>query len=155
MADRPTILICDDEPNLRELMRMSLEPSYEFAEAADGAEAIDLAERIRPDLVLLDVMMPGTSGLEVIEHLRSQPGLATTPIVVVSAFAAASDRRAAYEAGATEFLKKPFEPEALSSLVESLPCFAGAWTRLASSGGWSPGHCSRGQWQEACCSRSW
>jgi CheY-like chemotaxis protein len=120
MADRPTILICDDEPDLRELMRMSLEPSYEFAEAADGAAAIDLAERVRPDLVLLDVMMQGTSGLAVIEHLRSRPDLAATPIIVVSAFAAASDRSAAYAAGATEFLKKPFEPEALSSLVESL-----------------------------------
>ncbi len=120
MADRPTILICDDEPNLRELMRISLEPSYEFAEASDGAEAIDLAERVRPDLVLLDVMMQGTNGLAVIEYLRSRPELAATPIVVVSAFAAASDRRAAYAAGATEFLKKPFEPQTLSTLVESL-----------------------------------
>ncbi len=120
MAGRRTILICDDEPDLRELMRISLEPSYEFAEAADGAEAIDLVEQVKPDLVLLDVMMQGTSGLTVIEHLRAQPGLEAMPIVVVSAFAAESDRRAAYLAGATEFLKKPFRPEALSSLVESL-----------------------------------
>jgi len=120
MAGRPTILICDDEPDLRELMRISLEPSYEFAEAAEGAEAIDLAEQVKPDLMLLDVMMQGTSGLNVIEHLRSRPGLARMPIVVVSAFAAESDRRAAYRAGATDFLKKPFQPEALSWLVESL-----------------------------------
>jgi CheY-like chemotaxis protein len=120
MTERSTILICDDEPLLRELMRISLEPDYEFAEAGDGVEAIELAEQISPDLVLLDVMMPGTNGLAVIEELRSRPDTATTPIVVVSAFATDSDRRAAYEAGATEFVKKPFEPEALSSLVESL-----------------------------------
>jgi CheY-like chemotaxis protein len=120
MTERSTILICDDEPLLRELMRISLEPGYEFAEAGDGVEAIELAEQISPDLVLLDVMMPGTNGLAVIEELRSRPDTATTPIVVVSAFATDSDRRAAYEAGATEFVKKPFEPEALSSLVESL-----------------------------------
>jgi CheY-like chemotaxis protein len=120
MAGRSTILICDDEPLLRELMRISLEPEYEFAEAGDGVEAIELAEQLSPDLVLLDVMMPGTNGLAVIEELRSRPDTATTPIVVVSAFATDSDRRAAYEAGATEFVKKPFEPEALSSLVESL-----------------------------------
>ena len=78
MADRPTILICDDEPNLRELMRMSLEPSYEFAEAADGAEAIDLAERVRPDLVLLDVMMPGTSGLDS-DRASAQPAATLLP----------------------------------------------------------------------------
>jgi CheY-like chemotaxis protein len=120
MAERPTILICDDEANLRELMRISLDPGYEFAEAANGTEAIDLAEQLKPDLMLLDVMMQGTSGLDVIEHLRKQPDLAATPIVVVSAFAADSDRRAAFDAGATEFLKKPFDPEALSSLVESL-----------------------------------
>jgi CheY-like chemotaxis protein len=120
MAKRQTILICDDEANLRELMRISLDPGYEFAEAADGTEAIELAEQLKPDLMLLDVMMQGTSGLDVIEHLRKHPDLAETPIVVVSAFAADSDRRAAYDAGATEFLKKPFDPEALSSLVESL-----------------------------------
>jgi CheY-like chemotaxis protein len=114
------ILICDDEPHLRELMRISLEPNYSFAEAADGDEAIEQVERLRPDLVLLDVMMPGTGGLAVIEHVRNDPELATTPVVVVSAFASDSDRLAAFDAGATEFVKKPFEPAELASLVENL-----------------------------------
>ena len=120
MAEPPTILICDDEPNLRELIRISLEPDYEFAEAGDGAEAIELAQRVRPDLVLLDVMMPGMSGLTVLKRLRGHPELAETPVVIVSAYAAEHDRVAAFEAGATEFVKKPFDPEALASLVESL-----------------------------------
>lgn len=116
----PTILICDDEPSLRELMRVSLNAEYSFAEATDAAEAIELADRIRPDLVLVDVMMPGGSGLAVIESLRSHPELSDTPVVVVSAFAADSDRLAAHDAGATGFLRKPFDPEELASLVEEL-----------------------------------
>src|SRR5919206_3103046 len=116
----PTILICEDEPILRELMRVSLGDRYSFAEAADVAEAIELAEEVRPDLVLLDVMMPGGSGLTVLEHLRSVPALERTPVVVISAFTADRDHLAAYDAGANGFLKKPFDPEELESLVEQL-----------------------------------
>jgi CheY-like chemotaxis protein len=120
VVEAASILICDDEPALRELMRLSLAPDYEFAEAADGDEAIALAGRVRPDLVLLDVMMPGTGGLAVLEHMRRDPELRTIPVVVVSAFAAPADRRAALDAGATRFVKKPFDPDALRSLVEEL-----------------------------------
>ncbi len=115
-----TILICDDEPSLRELMRISLPPAYSFAEAADAAEAIELVDQVRPDLVLLDVMMPGASGLTVLERLRSDADLSDTPVLVVSAFSAESDRLAALDAGASGFLKKPFDPEELESLVEEL-----------------------------------
>ena len=120
MGGAASILICDDEPELRELMRLSLAPDYSFSEAADGSEAIELAGRVRPDLVLLDVTMPGTGGLAVLEHMRRDPDLRSTPVVVVSAFAAPADRRAALDAGATRFVKKPFDPEALRSLVEEL-----------------------------------
>ena len=116
----PTILICDDEPSLRELMRVSLGDGYSFAEAADVAEAIELVDSVRPDLVLLDVMMPGGSGLTVLEHVRSQPSLEQTPVVVISAFTADRDHLAAYDAGASGFLKKPFEPDELESLVHDL-----------------------------------
>jgi two-component system, OmpR family, alkaline phosphatase synthesis response regulator PhoP len=116
----PTILICDDEPSLRELMRVSLGEQYSFAEAADAAEAIELVDRVHPDLVLVDVMMPGGSGLSVIERLRSDPALSRTPAVVISAFASDGDRLAAHDAGATGFLRKPFDPEELSALVEQL-----------------------------------
>ena len=120
MSGAATILICDDEPNLRELIRVSLEPDYRFAEAADGTEAIAEIERVHPDLVLLDVMMPGTGGLAVLERVRGDPDLADTPVVVVSAFATDADRLAAFDAGATEFVKKPFDPEGLRTLVESV-----------------------------------
>ena len=120
MPDAPTVLICDDEPALRQLMRLSLEPDYDFAEAASGVEALELIERLEPDLVLLDVMMPGMSGLAVVERARERASFADTPVLVVSAFAGDGDRRAAFEAGATAFLKKPFDPEDLRSLVARL-----------------------------------
>lgn len=115
-----TILICDDEPSLRELMRVSLGAEYSFVEAADAAEAIELVESVRPDLVLVDVMMPLGGGLGVVERLRGDPVLRATTVVIVSAFSADSDRRAAYDAGADRFLGKPFDPEELASLVEEL-----------------------------------
>jgi putative two-component system response regulator len=120
MAASPTILICDDEPTLRELMRVSLGDGYSFAEAGDVSEAIELANEVRPDLVLLDVMMPGGTGLTVLEHLRSVPALKETPVVVISAFTADKDHLAAFDAGANGFLKKPFDPDELESLVEEL-----------------------------------
>ena len=116
----PTILICEDEPSLRELMRISLPGEYDFAEAGDVAEAIELVDSVRPDLVLLDVMMPGGSGLSVLEHVRNAPEMKETPVIVVSAFAADRDHLAAFEAGASGFLKKPFDPDELESLVNEL-----------------------------------
>ncbi len=123
--DSPSILICDDEPSLRELIRISLDPGYSFTEASDGAEAIELLRRVRPDLVLLDVMMPRTGGLAVLDHLRNDPELAGTPVVVVSALSGPAERRAALAAGTTRFVKKPFDPEELRSLVEELLPAAG------------------------------
>ena len=120
MAEDATILIADDEPSVRELMRLSVDPGHTVVEAADGVEAIALAERVRPDLVVVDVMMPGATGLEVIGHLRGSPALDRTPVVVVSAFATEKDRNAALAAGADEFLAKPFEPDDLHALVEEL-----------------------------------
>ena len=101
-------------------MRISVGPGYAVHEAANGTEAIDLVERLRPDLVLLDVMLQGTNGLKVVEQMRGGEEHLDTPVIVVSAFAAESDVKAAFDAGATEFLKKPFEPEVLRSTVEEL-----------------------------------
>jgi CheY-like chemotaxis protein len=115
-----TILICDDEPTLRELMRISLPAEYSFLEASHAAEAIDLVERGQPDLVLLDVMLPGASGLTVLESVRNGAESHRTPVLVISAFSAESDRRAALGAGASGFLRKPFDPEELKTLVEDL-----------------------------------
>lgn len=114
------ILICDDEPALRELMRVALVGDYEFEEAGTVAEAIELAEQFRPDVVLVDVMMPGGSGLDVIRYMAEHPGLGDAGCVVVSAFAAEADKEEAREAGAAAFVSKPFDPDDLSATVAAL-----------------------------------
>jgi CheY-like chemotaxis protein len=114
------ILICDDEPLLRELMRIALVGDYTFEEAGTVEEALELAHTFRPDVALVDVMMPGGSGLEIVRQLSHDPELRHARCVVVSAFAADSDRREAQEAGAHAFLAKPFDPDDLSATVETL-----------------------------------
>jgi two-component system phosphate regulon response regulator PhoB len=114
------ILICDDEPALRELMRIALVGDYEFEEAGTVAEAIELAESFRPDVVLVDVMMPGGSGLDVVRYVADHPQLGKPASVVVSAFAAETDQEEARDAGAAAFVSKPFEPDDLSATVASL-----------------------------------
>lgn len=115
---RPKILICDDEDVLRRLVRASLASGdYELLEARDGDEAVEVAEAERPQLILLDMMMPGRTGLEVLAHLRGDPDFATTPVIMLSARTQEDDRAAANEAGATLFLPKPFSPSDLVALV--------------------------------------
>ncbi|HUH15236.1 MAG TPA: response regulator [Gaiellaceae bacterium] len=114
------VLICDNEDVLRALVRASLEEGdYEFLEAEDGEEAVELARREQPDLIVLDMMMPGKSGLEVLRELRTTPGVAETPVVMLTARAQALDREAAEQAGADHFVPKPFSPRELAELVAS------------------------------------
>ncbi len=113
-----TVLICDDEPALRELIRVSLDGDYEFAEADDGDESIDAARRLRPDVVILDVMMPRRNGLEVLSELRSDAELAGIPVIVLTA--QPSTREDALREGADIVLEKPFEPEVITAAVEEV-----------------------------------
>jgi len=114
------ILICDDEPLLRELMRAALVGDYEFEEAGTVDEAIEVVRTFRPDVALVDVMMPGGSGLEIIRHLRHDPAVQGARSVVISAFAGEDDRREAQDAGADAFIAKPFDPDELSAVVAGL-----------------------------------
>jgi DNA-binding response OmpR family regulator len=123
-----TILIVDDEPPILDLVRFTLEDAdVRVVEASDGAEALVLARRIKPDLVLLDVQMPRLNGLEVCRQLRLEPGLARTPIVMLTAAGQESDRARGREAGADEYLTKPFSPLALLALVEALVPETRSW----------------------------
>jgi CheY-like chemotaxis protein len=117
-----SLLIVDDDPFIRRLVTATLDGVFSFAllEAADGPEAVAVARRERPELVLLDVDMPGPDGLEVCRRLRGDP--ATREAMIVMLTAAAGDGLAArvHEAGADELLAKPFSPLALLRLVERL-----------------------------------
>jgi CheY-like chemotaxis protein len=113
-----TVLICDDEPSLRELIRISLDGPYRFVEADDGELSLELARRERPDIVILDMMMPRRSGLEVLSAIRQDKELADTPVIVLTAQPAT--REQALSAGANVVMVKPFEPEQIAAAVEEV-----------------------------------
>jgi CheY-like chemotaxis protein len=117
----PRVLICDNEEVLRTLVRDALAiADYEIVEARDGDESVQAARSCEPDLIVLDMMMPGRTGLEVLSELRSEARFAETPVIMLTARAQASDRNAALAAGVDRFLAKPFSPLALASVVEEL-----------------------------------
>lgn len=116
-----TVLLCDDEEVLRSLVRATLDDDgYSILEARDGDESLELARSAHPDLIVLDMMMPGRSGLDVLQELRKDPELGNTPVVMLTARARQSDRDAAVAAGADRYLSKPFSPLELISVVEDL-----------------------------------
>ena len=116
------VLIVDDEPFIRKLVATTLEEVAEFDlhEAADGIEALEVAHRVRPALILLDVDMPRLDGIETCRRMREDP--ATSGATIVMLTAAHDDRveRLAEDAGADLFLTKPFSPLALLQLVDGL-----------------------------------
>ena len=117
----PKVLVCDNEEALRALVRGALElGDYEIVEAHDGIESVELARAFDPDLIVLDMMMPGRTGLEVLAVLRAEDRFAKTPVIMLTARAQAEDRRAAVDAGVSRFLPKPFSPLELASVVEEL-----------------------------------
>jgi len=117
----PKVLVCDNEEALRALVRGALElGDYEIVEARDGDESVELARSCDPDLIVLDMMMPGRTGLEVLTELRAEERFAQTPVIMLTARVQAQVRDAALEAGVTRFLPKPFSPLELASIVEEL-----------------------------------
>jgi DNA-binding response OmpR family regulator len=116
-----TIVIAEDEPNVVELVRVTLEDDrVRVIAAPDGTSALELAARLQPGLVLLDVGLPDVSGVEVCRRLRLDPSTAAIPIVMLTAAAQQEDVARGLAAGATVYLTKPFSPVRLLSLVEQL-----------------------------------
>lgn len=113
-----TVLICDDEPSLRELIRISLGGRYAFAEADDGEISLALARSLHPDVVILDVMMPRLSGLEVLAEIRRDESLSDTAVIVLTAQPATMEE--ALRTGANVVMVKPFEPAQITAAVEEL-----------------------------------
>ena len=116
-----TILLVEDFDDTRLMMRMWLvKKGYRVIEAESGEEAISIAQRELPDLIIMDMMMPGMNGLDATQRIRQYQALRRTPIVAVSAYGVDEYRRLALEAGCDEYVSTPFEPSALAELIESL-----------------------------------
>ena len=119
---RRSILVVDDEPYIGRIIQLKLESGpYAVELAHDGRSALErLSSGSRYDLVLLDIMMPHLSGLEVLAELRRLPGREQTPVIMLTAKGQDTDRVRAAELGATDFLTKPFSPKKLLARIDEL-----------------------------------
>jgi len=116
-----TILIAEDHDHLRLLLSTTLGgPDYRIIEARDGDEAYALALTESPDLLILDWMMPGKTGIQVIEALRREPGVRDVPVILLTARAENADRNRAATLGVRSYLVKPFSPIELMETVEKI-----------------------------------
>src|SRR4051812_10083429 len=121
MPPQHTILVADDDEMLRELVVITLAlDGLTVLQAVDGAQALDIARRVVPDLALLDVMMPGVDGVGVCRALKADQATAGTRVVMLTAEAQQGQRERALEAGADAYLTKPFSPTALRDLITRL-----------------------------------
>ncbi|WP_422444252.1 response regulator [Thermoanaerobacterium sp. DL9XJH110] len=115
------ILIVDDEPHILELVRYNLEASgFKVIEAMDGKTAIELTESQRPDLILLDLMLPGVDGLEVCRILRRQSSTRDIPIIMLTAKGEEIDKVLGLEIGADDYITKPFSPRELTARIKAV-----------------------------------
>ncbi len=130
------ILVVDDTPvNVKLLADLLTVKGYTVSTAANGVEALERIERERPDLVLLDVMMPGLSGYEVCRKVRDNPATAMLPVVMVTALDPVQERVKGIEAGADDFLTKPINQPEMLARVRSLLRVKELWDRLADLNG--------------------
>jgi diguanylate cyclase (GGDEF)-like protein len=114
-----TILVVDDDPDIARFVEVNLRSAgYDVAVAADGEEALEKAGELRPDLVLLDVMMPRIDGFEVAQRLRKNPQTANTSIIMLTAKALSADKVTGLQSGADDYIIKPFDPIELLARVK-------------------------------------
>jgi CheY-like chemotaxis protein len=116
-----TVLSIEDTPGIRRLIRMTLEyDGFEVIEAEDGQQGLELARGRKPDLILMDICMPGISGLEACQRLQAEPATAHIPIVMLAAADRSDSMQAAFEVGAKAYFSKPFQPLALIEMVHKV-----------------------------------
>ncbi|MFT3682849.1 MAG: response regulator transcription factor [Ferruginibacter sp.] len=121
MANVKKILIADDEPDILEIIQFNLQTEgYEVITAKNGDEAIDMAKKHQPDLIILDVMMPVKNGIEACKILRMQPAFKNTLIIFLSALSDEGTEVRGLETGADDYLTKPISPKILVSKVNAL-----------------------------------
>ena len=116
------ILVADDDVDIRELVEFKLSTlGHDVVAVSDGAAAIDACQAERPDLAVLDVMMPGVSGLDAIRAIRADPALADLPVILLTARAQESDVETGFDSGADDYITKPFNiPELLARIKSHL-----------------------------------
>lgn len=120
-AAKKKVLIADDEQDILEIISYNLiREGYEIFTAKDGLEAIDKATQVKPDLIILDIMMPKKTGIEVCEILRSQPSFHNTLIIFLTALSDESSQVKGLELGADDYINKPISPKVLVSRVNAI-----------------------------------
>jgi DNA-binding response OmpR family regulator len=120
LTEKPTfnrIMIVEDDKNINKLMALSIGKGFEITQAYDGLEGLKRIKYEKPDLVVLDLMMPGMDGLEICQNIKTDPSLHDTVVIIVSAMDATSNRFKGIKYGADYYIKKPFDPMELKSLV--------------------------------------
>ncbi len=116
-----TVLVADDDEDILQLVSFRLERAgYTVVTAADGQQALAAARQHQPDLAVLDVMMPGLNGYEVTRQLRADPATAAIPVILLTARVQEADVSRGFEAGADDYLRKPFSPQELRSRVQAI-----------------------------------
>lgn len=115
------ILVVDDEPHIRRVLSAVLgSQGYEVMMASDGTQGLDEFAQVDVDLVILDLMMPGASGLEILSKIRSDARRSETPVIILTAKGQDTDRDAALAGGANDFLTKPFSPKKLLARIDEI-----------------------------------
>ncbi|MDD5748394.1 MAG: response regulator [Actinomycetota bacterium] len=119
LEPKPKVLIADDDYNLRQLIKETLpKHKYDVCQASDGEETLDIIKNLRPDIVLLDVMMPGIDGFQVCQQMRKNPQTRNIPIIMLTAKTQLNDKLEGIEAGADDYITKPFDPLELLARIE-------------------------------------
>ncbi|WP_278957449.1 response regulator [Aquipseudomonas alcaligenes] len=116
---RPQLLVVDDEPANLQVLRHILQEDYRLLFAKDGAKALELAAREKPELILLDVMMPGMTGYEVCAQLKATPATSTIPVIFVTALADVEDEAQGFAVGAVDYITKPVSPAIVKARVRT------------------------------------
>jgi len=118
-SERPTVLVCDDEKHIVRLIQVNLERmGYDVVTAYDGREALEKLSASKPDLVVLDVMMPYVDGFEVLRSIRRNPETARLPVIMMTVKAQDGDETQGLEQGADLYVTKPFNPADLRRFLE-------------------------------------
>jgi two-component system, cell cycle response regulator DivK len=120
-VSQKTILYIEDNEYNRKIVRQLLSrTSYRLIEAMDGESGVALAQNEVPDLILMDVQLPKMSGLDATRLLKADPRTSNIPVVVITSFALSGDREKASEAGATDYLAKPYSPRELMAMIRDV-----------------------------------